>query len=48
MKLAELRDQYARVVAGDHVLSASRELRHDEIGHLLIRDENTPITEALG
>jgi hypothetical protein len=43
-KLAELCDQYAKVVASDTFTRVSR-LRHGEIGHLLIRDEDAPATE---
>jgi hypothetical protein len=43
-KLAELRDQYARVIDSDSFKCVAQ-LRHDEIGHLLIRDEDTPASE---
>jgi hypothetical protein len=43
-KLAELRDRYVRVIDSDRFKCVAQ-LRHDEIGHLLIRAEDTPASE---
>ena len=43
-KLSEMRDQYSKVTDSDSFRRVVQ-LRHDEIGHLLLRDEETPASE---
>jgi hypothetical protein len=45
-KLAKLRDRYASVIDSDRFKCVAQ-LRHDQIGHLLIRDEDTPASEHI-
>ncbi|HXC88705.1 MAG TPA: hypothetical protein VNV18_00945 [Stellaceae bacterium] len=43
-KLSEMRDQYSKVIDSDSFKRVVK-LRHDEIGHLLLRNEDTPTSE---